>query len=153
MTEAFTAALTVLGGVVVFTLSQLILAFLVEPLREQAKVIGEILFGLVYYAREYANPGTNRPNERDAAENAFRRYASQLRATTHAVRCYRAVERWHLAPPRADVAEAVGLLIHLANSICSGDGRENRRDADAVERLLTLGREPEPATDRSSRPS
>lgn len=55
----FTAAFTILGGVFVFSLSQLILKFLIEPIHEQRKAIGEILFGLVYYANSYANPGNN----------------------------------------------------------------------------------------------
>lgn len=39
-----TSSLTILGGVVVFSLSQIVQKFLIEPVHEQAKVIGEIFF-------------------------------------------------------------------------------------------------------------
>lgn len=133
-----TSALTIFGGVLVFALSQLIQKFLLEPVHEQSKVVGEIFFGLVYYAVWYANSGSGRPEDLAAASDAFRRYASQLQGTTSAIRCYSLFEKWGLVPTRLDVEKAVGDLIRISNSIHSGNGRENSNDAANVKRLLTL---------------
>lgn len=119
-------------------MSQLLQKFLVDPVHEQSKVIGEIFFGLVYYANFYANPGRGRPEDLAATSDAFRRYASQLQGTTHAIRCYNQFERWGLIPQRSKIEEAVRNLIRISNSIHSGDGRENSKDAESVKTLLTL---------------
>lgn len=133
-----TSGLTIVGGVLVFTLGQLIQKFLLEPVHEQSKAIGEIDFGLTYYAQWYANPGTGKPDHMAAASDTIRSYASQLRATTHVIRCYDLFERWGIVPIRQNVDEAVGHLIRISNSIHSGNGRENAQDADHVRRLLSV---------------
>lgn len=132
-----TSALTIIGGVVVFSLSQIVQKFLVEPVHEQSKVIGEILFGLVYYGDRYANPGTGKPEAMTEAADTIRRYASRLEGTTHAVHSYRLFECIGLAPNRKSVEEAVGNLIRISNSIYTGNGRENSDDADNVKKLLS----------------
>lgn len=133
-----TSALTILGGVLVFSLSQIVLKFLVEPVYEQAKTIGEILFGLVYYADHYANPNTGRTEAMTETSDTFRRYASRLEGTTYAVRWYRLFESIRLAPNRERVNEAVSYLIRISNSIHTGNGRENSDDADKVKELLSI---------------
>jgi hypothetical protein len=142
MSELFkiflTSAFTILGGVLIFALTQLIQKFLIEPAYEQSKVIGEICFGLIYYANRYTNPGVGRPEDLAATSDTFRRYASQLQGTTHAIRCYNLFEKLRIVPKGVDVEEAVGDLIRISNSIHSGNGRENRQDAENVKRLLTL---------------
>lgn len=135
-----TSALTILGGVLVFGFSEIIQKFLVEPVHEQAKVIGEIFFGIVYYGDRYANPGTGPPEAMAEAADAFRLYASRLEGTTHAIRWYRFFECIRLVPKRENVEEAVGNLIRISNSIYTGNGRENSNDADNVKKLLTVPR-------------
>jgi hypothetical protein len=93
-----TFVLTVLAGVLLFAAQRVLQSLVIEPMREQAKVIGQILFGLLYYAREYANPADNRPEVRDAAGEVFR-------------------------------------------SMRTGEGRENRKDADTIKWLLMVERE------------
>lgn len=133
-----TSAITIIGGVLVFSFSQIIQKFLVEPVHEQAKVIGEIFFGIVYYGDRYANPGTGPPKTMEEAADAFRRYASRLEGTTHAIRWYRLFEKIRLAPNRENVEKAVRNLIRISNSIYTGNGRENSNDADDVKKLLTV---------------
>lgn len=133
-----TSVLTILGGVLVFGFSEIIQKFLVEPVHEQAKVIGEIFFGIVYYGDRYANPGTGPPKAIAETADAFRLYASRLEGTTHAIRWYCFFECIRLVPKRGNVEEAVGNLIRISNSIYTGNGRENSNDADNVKMLLTV---------------
>lgn len=146
-----TSSLTILGGVVVFSLSQIVQKFLIEPVHEQAKVIGEIFFGLVYYGDRYANPGVGQPEAMAEAADTIRRYASRLEGTSHAVRWYRLFEFIGLAPDSEDVKEAVRHLIRISNSIYTGKGRENSEDADSVKRLLSASTRKARLTWRSTR--
>jgi hypothetical protein len=138
-----TSSLTVLGGVMVFSLGQLIQKFLIDPVHEQAKVIGEISFGLTYYACWYANPGSGKPDELEAVSDAFRRYASQLTATTNSVRCYGLFRKLGLVPDRGAVGDARGRLILISNSIFqAASARDNSKDAKEIKQLLNILDEP-----------
>lgn len=142
MSQAF---ITVITGILVFVIGQIIVKFFIEPANDQSKLIGEIFFGLTYYRNIYANPGNARDEILDKASDAFRKYGSQLKGTTNAIRSYKLWETLGLIPIRANIDEAVGNLIRIANSIylpygeTKGDieaGRSNKNDADETERLL-----------------
>jgi len=47
--EMLTASITIISGVVIFLMGQIISRFIIEPLSEQAKLIGEIGASLIYY--------------------------------------------------------------------------------------------------------
>ncbi|MBI3606541.1 MAG: hypothetical protein HY207_01070 [Nitrospirae bacterium] len=138
-----TSSLTVLGGVIVFSLGQLIQKFLIDPVHEQAKVIGAISFGLTYYACWYANPGSGKPDDLSGASDAIRRYASELTSSTNSVRCYGLFHKLGLVPDRSAVGDARTLLILISNSIFqSNASRDNSKDAKEVKRLLKIPDEP-----------
>lgn len=141
-----TSAFTISGGVLVFSISQIIQKFFIEPAHEQKKVIGEILFGLEYYANRYTHPGRNdmqnieRENALEKASDEFRRYACQLKSTTHSVHGYKIFEKLKLVPPHKNIQEAVSNLIRISNSFFNGDGRENSNDAAQTRKLLIVGK-------------
>lgn len=135
-----TSSLTVAGGAITLVVGQIIQKFLLEPVHEQAKAIGETLFCLTYYASWYANPGHGRDDDLTQASNAIRESASQLKATTNAVVCYRLFAAMGLAPRKENAERAVGNLISISNSVHSGDGRDNRKDASDVYDLLARGK-------------
>ena len=45
-----TSALTIVGGVLILTLGRIMVKFIIEPLHDQAKLIGEITGALVFFA-------------------------------------------------------------------------------------------------------
>lgn len=109
-----TSALTVVGGVLVLVVGQLVQRFFIDPLHEQSKLIGEIA-----YALAYANPSPTRAvvrpdgiNLTDATEDALRALASRLIATTVAIRWY-GLARYVFSPPRKDVLDGAFALIGL----------------------------------------
>jgi hypothetical protein len=134
-----TSFLTIAGGVFVFIIGQLVQKFFLEPVYEQAKAIGAVLFNLTYYAPWYANPGHGKEDDLSKASNAIRECASHLEATTHAIYCYCLFDALRLAPTRSNIEIAVGNLIFISNSVHSGDGRDNRKHADEVKNLLARG--------------
>ena len=44
-----TSSRTILGGIVVFVVGQVITKFVIEPMHERSKLIGEIANSLIYY--------------------------------------------------------------------------------------------------------
>jgi len=52
-----TSSLTVLGGVLIYIIGQIISLFFIEPIHEQKKIIGEVDDALGFYANIYCNPG------------------------------------------------------------------------------------------------
>jgi hypothetical protein len=54
MSELFkiilTSSLTIFGGILVFVIGQVVVKFIIEPLHEQAKLIGEIANSLIFFA-------------------------------------------------------------------------------------------------------
>lgn len=82
-----TAATTVLGGVLVFAISQVLQKLLIEPVVEQRKVIGDVDFRLTFWAWAYANPRPQEEKtpERDNARDELRGGAARLLAATNAI--------------------------------------------------------------------
>jgi hypothetical protein len=136
-----TAVLTIIGGVIVFSIGQLVQRFLLEPAQEQGKAISEVCFRLIHYASWYANPGTRSTDDQNKqaqdVAKAIRECASRLQATTDAIYCYEFLCSIGIVPTRTKVEEAIGHLIRISNSMDTGDGRINSQDADKVYLLLT----------------
>jgi len=117
MTELRTAALTVLGGVLVYVLGHMLEKFVLEPVLEQRRLIGQIASSLVFYANEYSNPGKGRPEAMAEARDAFRDQASELRASAYTVPCYGIFAWLRRVPALRAVIQASHDLIGLSNSI------------------------------------
>jgi hypothetical protein len=114
---ALTSSLTVLGGVVVFVLGQIIAKFFIEPIHEQFRVIGEIADLLIFYADLYSNPGDSNPERREEASKMLRKQASQLMARTSTIRLYKLWQFLEFVRKHADIMEAHKHLIGLSNCI------------------------------------
>ena len=59
------AVTTAFFAVVVFVAGQFVVKFVIEPVHEQSKVIGEIAYALVFYANIYSSPGQGLKEEMD----------------------------------------------------------------------------------------
>lgn len=118
-----TSSLTVVGGVLIFVVGRVIERFLIEPVHEQSRVIGEIADSLIFYANLYCNPGLGKPEEMDEASKVLRQHASRLMARTHAIRSYWLMQRLKITPEHKDILKAHENLIGLSNSIHGDDPR------------------------------
>src|SRR2546427_7979563 len=56
MSELLTFVLTVMGGVSVLVIGQIIVRFFIEPVHELRKTIGDVGDVLIYYAHLYMRP-------------------------------------------------------------------------------------------------
>ncbi len=136
-----TSALTVTGGVIVLVIGQFALRFFIEPIHDQAKAIGEIVYVLIFYADLYANPGAVvAPESQRVAADALRKSASQLMAASHGIRAYGVWAWLRFAPPFRAVLEATRDLIFLSNAVFKGDPAENKAARVNIARSLRLRR-------------
>ena len=138
MSAVLTSSLTVLVGVSVYVIGQILAKFFIEPIHEQARLIGEIAIDLIFYANVYCNPGGSAPEKMDEASEVLRQKASLLRAKTHAVPWYVLFEVMRFAPKLSDIIKASGDLIGLSNSVHRGDPVQNDRWRKEVEKLLNI---------------
>src|SRR5215203_2679649 len=104
---------TVLAGVLVFTVGQAIQRFVLEPIQEQRRVIGEIASALLFLGN-VGPPPTSLPDgiklllpeEPEQASRTLRSLASRLRATLWTVPFYNACAFFRLVPRRAVILDA-----------------------------------------------
>jgi hypothetical protein len=141
-----TAGTTIVGGVLIFALSQLTQRLVLDPIAEQRKVIADIDVALTYRGWTYASPGDpdRRDPDRDAAADEFRRLASRLIATSNAILWWRPALRLGAIAPEA-AREASRRLIGICNQIYHPPGRpiaewgsHNSKSAKEIRRLLAL---------------
>ena len=141
MSEAARIILTAFATLVV---GQLIIKFFIDPIHEQAKVIGEIAYTLAYYAPIYANPvgmtrtvSGPRGDLVQEAEDALRHQASRLIATTMAIRWY-GLAYVVFAPSRKTVLKAAISLIGLSNLVRTGSSKDNMEIRDDILKWLRI---------------
>ncbi len=119
MNEAMTAALTVLAGFAVFVGGQIVQRFVLEPIQEQRKVIGEIAYVLLYHG----NVGRFVPFEsqqtRDNIASTLRRLAGELRTTRATIPAYRQLERTQWVLKTENLLAASAHLVGWSNSVIS----------------------------------
>jgi hypothetical protein len=133
-----TSAFTILGGIVVLVIGQILLRFFIEPFFEHRKLIGEIADALIYYANVYGNPGTCSEEVGKEASQSLRQKASLLRARTYAVPWYNFFVLLRLAPHRKSIEEAASNLIGLSNSVYRGDSSVNDERQKKIREALSL---------------
>ena len=132
-----TSSLTVLTGVVVFVLSQMLGKLVIEPVQDLKKVLGEVRHALVFHAPAASTPVGDRASEDRAAE-VFRRLACDLQSRIGSVPCYDALARRSrgFLPRRQDALEASKILIGLSNSV--HDEKRWERNPDRMAKIRRL---------------
>lgn len=135
-----TSSLTVLGGVAVFVVGQLLAKFVIEPIHEFKKLLGEIRFGLVFHMQAIVTPVGDKASE-DEASTALRKLACDLLSMSGAIPFY---GFWSAAfcdfvPRPEQVNAAFSQLIGLSNSVHQPDRSEkNYARMAKIEQLLNF---------------
>jgi hypothetical protein len=88
MTEVTKVVVGVLAAVVVYVIGQLLSKFLIEPLSELRKAIGEVRFNLSFHAPTILTPIGRTAESSKAAEEALLKNSSDLIVKLHAVPFY-----------------------------------------------------------------
>jgi hypothetical protein len=121
------AVQTVLLGTSVFVLGQLAQRFIIEPIHEQRKAIGEISNALLFYGNiAHAGANTGRdftihyPDEPHEASRTIRALAARLRSTLWTIPAYGLWAALGIIPRRRSILEASTHLIGWSNSLYDG---------------------------------
>lgn len=106
---------TVIIGVTAFVLGQAILRFVLDPIQEQRRVLGEIASAHVFFAN--VSSGTAGESEIAAAEATLRSLASRLRSTMWTIPVYSLWAALRMIPSKAAIRTASTSLIGWSNSV------------------------------------
>lgn len=134
------AARTVLLAVAIYVLGQAAQRFVLDPLSEQRKTIGEIA-GALLYLGNISNVAVNKqrgqevllPADPAEASRTLRALAGRLRASLWAIPAYWLWSGLHIVPSKRRVLTASSGLVGWSNSLFSGDPTIHMRNvADAL---------------------
>jgi len=134
MNELITVIITVITGVSIFVLGQIIINFWLMPIKKHKEVIGEIQDAIIFYANVFS-PMMDKKTQDEAREN-FRKLSTQLVSTarvvpTHHISCF------IFGLPSIDqVQKAHHSLIGLSNSV--GYERDAYKVMDDLKSELNL---------------
>lgn len=136
-----TSAFTIVGGVLVFVIGQLLVKFLIEPLHEFRKVLGFVRFAFDFFAPELHTPVPGDKERCDKASDAFRKASADLASSLNSVPWYDLMSRWFpkVLPPRAKASEAVKWLRNLATAVYKADRSDNHKIVHKLYDLLGFG--------------
>jgi hypothetical protein len=147
-----TASLTILGGVFVFVITQIVLKIVIQPFAEFRKVKGRINTSLIFHANVYMNPihlseDVNHKNRADITSNEFRILASELMASYQMLTCKHLLIWLGIIPNREKIHDASRHLIGLSNGIYTyssyaeykhDERKKNDSSAKELARILDL---------------
>ncbi|HHF2923665.1 hypothetical protein HJ030_17640 [Vibrio parahaemolyticus] len=106
---------TVLSGVLVFVLGQIILKLLIEPIQSYKKHISKIGFDLIKFGNVLGNPKGKEDTVTNNACTKMRSHSSSLYSYLYLVPFYKVTCRIFNLPTEDDVLEATKELIGLSN--------------------------------------
>ena len=154
-----TVFLTILSGVSVYVIGQIVLKFVVDPLHAQRETIGRVIDFLIQHETRYTHPGTepNNPMIRKTGRSAeewrhqleetkyrARQLASELIFRTHAVPLYTAFQLLPGIRTRTEIRTAHNDLMTLSSSLLNKPVYEGVKNRQRVDRIRTALRvEPE----------
>ena len=141
------AGITLLGGIFLFILQQIIEKSFFKPLQKQKDTIEDIATLLIQYSSLYTNP-TNYGGEHfdnlirkkySDASNKTRELASLLKVRSDNIPLYNFWVKIYNIIPRKNIGNAFSKLIGLSNSYGNvGHGIENSDLADEIRNLLKI---------------
>jgi hypothetical protein len=134
---AYTSLFTILGGVVVFAISEAVQNFIFRPWQEYRKKIGEIDNELKFYANIIANPPANIEEYNDGK---YRECSSVLRRLSCDLEAMRKQLVFKTKNQDKRVADAARRLIGLSNSLgwIAGHIRGDFNDCVEIRKSLKI---------------
>lgn len=115
----WTASVTILGGVLVYVIGQLLSKFLIDPTQELKKAIGEVRFNLAFHAPIIYSPIARTPERSDKAYEALLKSSCELLAKVDVIPFYRLLSRisFGFLPPKRCIREAAKQLRGLSTYV------------------------------------
>ncbi|MEH2463089.1 hypothetical protein [Nostoc sp.] len=109
--------MTIISGVFVFILGQLVLKLVIEPIQEFRKTLADIAFALIEYANIYSNPGHAGNELENKASLKLRKLSSRLNAQMYLIPAYTTISKLFRLPSKDNLVEAASDIIGLSNGV------------------------------------
>ena len=138
LAAVFQASLTVLIGVSVYVLGQIISKIFIEPIHQLRLTIGEISDVLIFHANIYTNPGKCTSQEMRETQTILRQKAALLISRAHVITGYKIASFFRLVPRINNIRNAHRELIKLSNRVFKGDALENDETRRRIQEFLGL---------------
>lgn len=123
---------TVLSGVLVFILGQVLIRFVIEPIQELKKTIGKISYELKFYANVYTSANIA-PETFWEVSKVLRKLASELEANYNAIPIKDIFSFTRVIPCFVQFSKASENLIRLSNG--AGDKEFPVKNAEAADKI------------------
>lgn len=130
---------TILVGVSIFVTGQIVIKFIIDPIHEFRKLLGEIKYELIFHAQAIQTPMGTRERE-DEASNVLRKLSCHLLSRTFAIPFYRGISLLmpKFLPPKENINDASKWLIGLSNSVHSKNRSDNYKKVNRIEKMLNI---------------
>ena len=112
-----TSVFTIIGGVSIFCLGQIVLKFFIEPIQELDQCRGKICDILIFYRNIYLNPNSTSEDKMKEISKEIRKLAVMLLAKKSMIRGYNFFEKINIITTQDNILIAHKNLIGLSNSI------------------------------------
>jgi hypothetical protein len=126
---------TVVTGLVIFVLGQILLKLFIEPMQEMRKTIGLVAHALKGRAAVIHNPTVSNTDELKEVSRDLRDFSAKLYSHLYAVPFYRVASRLFLLPTKKCVLTAVRELGGLSNNLTSQNPSIHQVNAGHVQRI------------------
>lgn len=137
MSEGTKIALTVLTGVAVFVLGQIIQRLFVEPIQQQRATIGKIVHAITYLRNVSAgHEGLIITEDPMTVHRTIRGLAADLRVSKRVIPLYNFTAFLGLALPKSVVNECCSCLIGWSNMLHKDEGQAKYKNIERLEDLL-----------------
>ncbi len=133
-----TIFLTIISGVTVLVLGQIILKSFIEPCQMQKECIVKISDHLLLYGNVYSNPGVATDDQAKLVSKETRALAAEWVACRNRIPFYESLTITKIFPSMDIIDKVQKNLIGLSNSLYDGEGRYNHKMAEEIKSLLKI---------------
>ncbi len=135
-----TAATTVIGGLVILVMGQIVIRFILEPILEYRKVVAGIAEALLHHAHFFADSGPDAGTMKgvDEAAAEIRRLAVELNAKAITIPGYRLLGWLRVIRPYQKILDARRTLWGLANGMFRSDWQRKMQAATDAAKALAI---------------
>lgn len=133
-----TAAITLLGGILIFSITKLIEKLMLDPLFELKKIIGQISYCLMFNANKFGHKDVWTKEELNIVSDELRLLASKLHTQILLIHGYWILKLFKLVPSKKRVHFASKALIGLSNGMFGSDFKFIENQKEIIKKNLNV---------------
>lgn len=132
-----TSSLTIIGGVIIFTITRFIERFHITPMHKLNQLRGKVSHTIILHKNKFGNPNIS-DEKRNEIEDDFRKLSSELRSKVYLIKNYRLLSFFRLILPKQNVFKASREIMGLSNSFFQDDYEKHDNRIKIIEESLAI---------------